>query len=141
MISDQIEQFIDDLYARTCEGKIIWNRLLMIKNKKMIAEKIAESDDWDKNYAIDLNDSYIYFVEEGFVLLASASFGGTKVKVPSLDKLELIVQIKEGMDVQTLTCYGDFNMMIRALKAKIEQDDKLILPDALYDFFRKALNG
>ncbi|MCR5605642.1 MAG: hypothetical protein K6F69_02345 [Treponema sp.] len=139
MISDQIEHFIEGLQNLTGEDKIIWSRLSMIDNNTAILNKINESYDWHKDYSIDVNDSYIYFVEEGYVLLASAKFGGAKVLAPSLNKLELIVQIKMGMDVEILSSYGDFNMRIQELKNLIEQNDKLILPDALYEFFGKAL--
>lgn len=139
MMTDQIDDFLDKIISLTDEGAKKWVAINACGRDSQICEKIVSSNNWDKNYVIDKNESYVFYVNEGFIALVSAVYGNAKVFSPTFDKRFLAACIGPGVDVEVLSDQGDFGQKVETLFQCILDNDRLTMPDALYDFLEKAV--
>lgn len=139
MIGDQIDSFLEELISLTGKGIKEWIPLNVCSEGKKIGELISDSARWDKNYVVDALNSYVYYVDKGFVALISAIYGNAKVFSPTYDKIMLVACICPGTEVEILSDYGNYGEKINDLFQCILEHDRLTMPDALYEFLEKAV--
>lgn len=73
-----------------------------------------------------------------YVLLVVAKYGNAKVFSPVMNKVLLLTCVQKGTQIEILTDYGDFTERICELEESVVDKDKLLFPDALYEFFGKV---
>lgn len=141
MQAERTEGFIEGLCEETQSGQIKWQPLRMCKEWERF---VTESDDMNgelEAYGVELDNSYFFAKEGGYVFLLEVHYGNKKLFSPAMDKYVLAVKINDMIPFQYLcdSENAEWKPLLEELYRYVCREDSYAMPDALYEFMDKVL--
>ena len=142
MIAEHVENFILGLIMKTQGGKLKWKVVDKIDTWEKIKKQIEKEIDL-KGYFINESQSYGIKKFGGYVMLLNLQYSNAPVFSPALDKYDLFIKINDDFFLQNVSDYDDQGYKDLLLELigiiKMREKEKCIMPDSMYDFFKKIL--